>query len=271
MRHDRLDEWAEWMLMTGASDKTIRTRVQNIEGLTRHAGIQDPEMITTRHIVAWLARRELSDWTRLTYWHSATAWGRGLLEREHRDVDPAAKLPRVKNPKSRPRPVPDEVIERMLADPRSTRAYAYTVLAVFQGLRVHEIAMFDGAWIQGRWLWVRGKGNADDAIPVHPRTVRLAAGRPLAGYWFPGAMNGHVRPVSVSATLRLALEAAGSDAKPHGLRHSYGTMLQRRVRNIRTTQQLMRHRSLAATQVYTLVSDRDMIEAIGTLDWGRAA
>jgi integrase len=271
VHHERLDEWADWMLATGASAKTVRTRVQGIEGLARHAGVQDPAAVTTRQIVAWLARGELSPWTRLTYWHSVAAWGAWLVARGYRVVDPAAGLPRPRNPQNRPRPVPDHVIDEMLNHPASTRAYAYTVLAVCQGLRVHEIAKFRGEDVQGDWLYVTGKGGQQAAVPVHPRTKRLAAGMRPRGYWFPGAMNGHVRPVSVSLTLSKAIRAAGGNATAHALRHSYGTALLRRTRNLRVTQQMLRHSSVAATERYTLVSARDMVEAIGQLRWGDAA
>lgn len=270
MQHDRLDEWAEWMAAVGSSPKTVRTRVQGIEGLARHAGLDDPARISTRQIVSWLAV-DRAAWTRLTYWYSVQAWGAWLVARGYRPADPAAPIPRPASPKSVPRPVPDACIDRMLTDPVSGRAYAYTTLAVFAGLRVHEIAKFKGEDIMGAWLYVHGKGGSDAAIPVHPRIQRLAAGMPKVGFWFPGADGGHVRPRSVTLTLSSALRAAGCVASAHALRHSYGTRLLRGSRNLRTVQALMRHKSVGATERYTQVADRDQIEAIAHLTWGDAA
>lgn len=270
MDHDRLDEWAQWMAAVGASDKTIRVRVQGIEGLARHAGLDDPSAVTTRQIVAWLAR-DRAMWTRLTYWYTAQAWGAWLAARGYQLDDPAEPIPRPKQPRSNPRPVEDQVIARMLDHPTSTRAYAYTVLAVFAGLRVHEIAKLRGEDLQDGRLFVRGKGGEVASIPAHPRILSLARGKPDSGWWFRGAMNGHVRPQSVSLTLSQSLRAAGSQASPHALRHSFGTALQRKGRNLRVTQALMRHRSISATERYTQVGDRDEFEAIARLSWGDAA
>lgn len=270
MEREQLDEWAEWMSAVGSSAKTVRTRVQGVEGLARHAGLADPAAVTTRQIVAWLAV-DRSPWTRLTYWYSAQGWGAFLADRGYRSSNPAEPIPRPRSPRSAPRPVDDAAVGRMLDHPTSSRAYAYTVLAVFAGLRVHEIAQIRGEDVQNGRLYVRGKGGGSASIPVHSRIVALAVGMPAAGYWFRGAMNGHVRPRSVSMTLSLSLRAAGSSAAPHALRHSYGTALMRKSRNLRVTQALMRHQSVSATQIYTHVAEREEVAAIGQLEWGSAA
>lgn len=270
MRRDKLDEWAEWMAAVGSSPKTVKTRVQGIEALTRFVGLDDPAMVTTRQIVSWLAP-DRAKWTRLTYWYSVQAWGAWLATKGYVTQDPAAPIPRPSMPRSAPRPVPDPVIDRMLTNPVSTRAYAYTTLAVYAGLRAHEIAKFKAEDIMGAWLYVNGKGGADAAIPVHPRIKALAGGMPKQGYWFAGADAGHVHARSVSLTLSSALRAAGCSSSAHALRHSFGTQLLRTSRNLRTTQTLMRHQSIAATERYTQVSDRDQVEAISRLRWGDAA
>jgi len=58
------------------------------------------------------------------------------------------------------------------------------------------------------------------------------------------------------------LDIAGSI---HRCRHTYATRLLRAGTNIRIVQKLMRHSSLASTQVYTDVSEDEQRNAIGLL------
>jgi site-specific recombinase XerD len=51
----------------------------------------------------------------------------------------------------------------------------------------------------------------------------------------------------------------------HSLRHSYGTELVRAGVDLRTVQELMRHESLATTQIYTAIDEEQMRYGINRL------
>ena len=59
---------------------------------------------------------------------------------------------------------------------------------------------------------------------------------------------------------------AGITGSAHSLRHWFCTALVEAGVDLRTTQSLARHESLATTQIYVLVSDRKRFAGIDLLD-----
>ncbi len=98
---------------------------------------------------------------------------------------------------------------------------------------------------------------------------------PAGGWWFP--MRGHeavpMHAKSVSDVVGRTMRRAGVRGTPHSLRHWYGTSLLDDGADLRTVQELMRHKSIASTQIYTKVSDQKQKDAIAGLSLirGRAA
>ena len=71
---------------------------------------------------------------------------------------------------------------------------------------------------------------------------------------------------SVSDVVGRTMRRAGVNATPHALRHWYATTLLANGADLRTVQELLRHKSLATTQVYTKVSDERRRQAVDDLD-----
>lgn len=258
-----LGEWEDWYRAAGASEDTIRTRIVNIRLLYAHAGIVDPGEVTTRQIIRWLACCNTA-WTRVTYATSARAWFKWLKARGYRPDDPMEAIPVPKRPRGTPRPAPSDAVRDVLTS-CGRRARAYIMLGTFQGLRCFEIARVAGEDFNEGWQLVHGKGGVEYWVPIHPAVELLRRGYPDRGYWFPGRRGVHVSPHAVSRTISGTFKRAGYPVTAHMLRHWYGTHAQRIGKDIRRTQQLMRHASLSSTQIYTEVADLGMQETVRRL------
>lgn len=271
---DLLEQYEAYLTACGCSPATVAIRSRTISALIGHAGVDDPLELTRQHVVAWLGR-PITAWSRVTYWVSVQAFSRWLVEFGH---DPASDLtagiPKPKQPQPVARPIDDATVERLLALKMSPQAHAYVRLALFQALRVHEIAKLraDDFDLTTGWLMVTGKGGVTKPIPIHQEVAKLAAGMPAFGFWFPAPTElGHVQPMAVSTTIRNALGAVGSTATAHQLRDTAATRLQRRVKDIRLTQSMLRHSSIRSTQKYTEVCNDELQRAVGALDWAPPA
>lgn len=270
-----LDMWVQWMQAAGHSPATVGTRCRIVQALMRRAGVPDLLDVTRAHAMAFLSR-DLARWTRLSYWRALRTLSQFLREY---DLDPASDLtrgiPRPPTPNPVARPIDDETIGRLMAARLSPRARAYVVLAAYAGLRVHEVAKIRGedTDLERGWMVIVGKGGYEASIPMHAEVRRLAESMPAFGPWFPSWVTptGSVSPHAVTTTIRNALRSVGCSATPHQLRDTFGTRVQREVRDLRVTQSLLRHRSVRSTQKYTAVADRDMQRAVDSIDWSRHA
>jgi integrase/recombinase XerD len=270
-----LTEWAEYMAATGAAEATVKIRTQTIQTLMNHQGVSDPLLITRRHVVAFLAR-PTAQWTKVTYWRSIKAFSIWLREF---DYDPASDLlkgfPKPRIPEPAARPIDDATVNTLLKATFSHRTRAYILLALYGGLRVHEIAKLRGEDLDlaAGWLMICGKGGITKPIPIHGEIMKLAEVMPEEGFWFPSAKDPrtHVQAESVSNTISAALRSVGCRATAHQLRDTAATRFQRQVKDIRLTQSLLRHRSIASTMKYTAVSDTELQNAVALLSWDKAA
>lgn len=270
-----ITQWQEFMTASGMSPATVAVRTRIIRALMSHSGIDDPLRLTRLHVVSFLARG-LSPWSKITYWKSITKWSEFLREFDYDATSSLTKgIARPRTPDPVARPLTDETVSRLLSAHLSPRASAYVRLALYAGLRVHEIAKIRGEDFDfaAGWLMVAGKGGSIAPVPIHPELARLAENMPEFGYWFtsPACPTRCVYPTAVSGTIIAALRTVGSTATAHQLRDTAATRMQRQVKDIRITQTMLRHRSIRSTQKYAGVSDESMHAAVLSLDWGAAA
>ena len=118
---------------------------------------------------------------------------------------------------------------------------------------------------------IKGKGNKERLIPILPIAhksikkylnsypFKFKAGDPL----FVGLRGKRLNPkvvqnVVVNARVSLGLPQT---VTPHALRHSFATHLLSAGGDLRTIQELLGHKSLSSTQMYTGVDQRRLMEA----------
>ena len=183
-----------------------------------------------------------------------------------RDDDPTSSLRRPRQPRSQPRPLTADQAAALLAD-AAPRAHAYLTLALYAGLRAHEIAKIDGSDVTSEWLYVEGKGGQRAHVPTHPRVWALARDMPPSGPWFPSPKGGSVDGDAVTHLVGRHMRKHGLSGSIHRARHTYASTLLRAGTNIRVVQTLMRHESITSTQAYTAVDEHERASAIAGLDF----
>ncbi|MHA7275381.1 tyrosine-type recombinase/integrase [Arthrobacter sp. Hz1] len=168
-----------------------------------------------------------------------------------------------------PRPVTHGDLRLILEAAQRRNCRMMILLGSLQGLRVHEIAKIQGQDVDlhNRTLVVNGKGGKIAYLPLHQTVVLFASSFPLRGYWFPSADDParSVAANSVSRAIKRAMQRADVLGTPHQLRHYFGSTLVQNGVDLRTVQELLRHESLATTQIYTLVTDAARRQAMDTL------
>lgn len=259
-----LDEFAGYARAAGHTDATIDRRRRVIGQIIADLG--DPLTISGPALTTWFGRDGWSPWTRATYRNAARSFFAFLVEYGHRGDDPAARLRRPRVPAGVPNPVSDAELAYLLAvSPEPWRTII--ILGAYAGLRVAEIAALERADVTAETILVRrGKGGEAALVPCHPRIWAHLHGRGPG----PVVRTPHGRTMtaaSISSRQRAYFDSVGlPDVHLHRLRHWFGTAVQRGQGDIRVTQELMRHRSIASTVIYTRVTTAAKVAAIMALD-----
>lgn len=140
------------------------------------------------------------------------------------------------------------------------------------GLRIHELAGLNREGVEARegQLRVMGKGRRERIVPVGSHAIRaiqeylsLRGGCGPRDPLFVGRDRKRLSTRGLQRLLKPCLRHAGLDIHltPHKLRHSFATHLLNRGADLRSVQQMLGHRRLGTTQIYTHVSTDRMKKA----------
>jgi len=173
------------------------------------------------------------------------------------------RLPKFLNPND---------IERLLAAPKGKDILSLRDAAMFEvlystGMRVSELVGIDLEDIDpiAEVVRVRGKGRRERLAPLGSYAVR-AMNRYLEARSHTEVhdekavfLNRHGRRLNVRSVRRklakyLAIAGLDPTVSPHTLRHSFATHMLERGADLRAVQELLGHRSLSTTQIYTHVT-----------------
>jgi integrase/recombinase XerD len=265
MLYEAAAAWDASMAAWGASPATRRMR-RSMLGTLERRGWGSIEQVTRRDIEAFLGTPSFKPGTRSTYFVTLSAFFTWAAESGLVETSPMKGVRRPRQPRTKPKPLTEDEVTKVLDSARGPMR-AWLMLALYAGLRAHEIAKIDGVDVSEDNIFVSGKGGKEAYIPTHPLLWTLAQNYPRQGFWFPStSVDGHVIPNVVSVQVGWHFRNNGiASGSIHRCRHTYATKLVRRGANIRTVQELMRHSSLATTQVYLEVTDADKTNAIGLL------
>lgn len=245
------------------SPNTVTQRGRALRRFARYLGPVPLEDATTEDLMAFLGRLQ-NPASRLSERSNLAGFYRWLVLENVRVDDPMARVPKPRGKRWLPRPMPEDDLMRALRQaPERVRPWLY--LAAFAGLRASEVAPLRGEHVW--WhadppliLIERSKGGESSTVPIAPILARELRRLPSRGVLFP-RLDGRPGPVPAHLVSHLAndyLHSLGIWHTFHSLRHRYGTkVLRASGGNLRQTQELMRHKSIASTIIYTEVDQSE--------------
>jgi len=186
-------------------------------------------------------------------------------------ASPAADLRVPRRPRDLPKVLTQEEVQRLLDyvpdDPswRDARDKAMLETLYSTGARVSELAGLDLADLDvydGTAL-LRGKGRRErlaglgapclEALDLYFDALASAGDRKEGRAVFLNRFGGRLSARGIARVLDKRVAAAGlrKGVSPHTLRHSFATHMLQAGANLREVQELLGHRSVASTQIYT--------------------
>lgn len=284
LEHGLADFLTHLGLERNASDKTVKSYREDLTqalGFVRErtnksqVAAADWTTRTVRAFVAWLHEQGYSKSTVARRLAAVRSFSKYLCRAGVLDANPALALRGPRQDKKLPHFLTLADIQKLLVAPPDTdwagrrdRAMLETLYA--SGIRVSELVGLDllAVDLNDGVITVRGKGKKERLALLGPDAVAALtrwyedrsallqrAGRETDAV-FLNNKGGRLTTRSVGRLLANHLKAAGLDPRtsPHTLRHSFATHMLDAGADIRGVQELLGHKSLATTQVYTHVT-----------------
>lgn len=181
------------------------------------------------------------------------------------------KLPRVLSLSERDRLL--AMASAPLYDPKSTEykkertklelALLYVYIGggvrLSEGVRIKVDDVLDDGYLR-----VMGKGGKESFVPVEDEVIRIIKEyletHKVNGYVFPGREKGtHMAPRTAQGIIKEVCRRAGlDDIRVHTLRHCLGTDLRRLGVDERDIQDILRHKNIQTTKIYTTLAKEDL-------------
>ncbi|MFO0927623.1 MAG: tyrosine recombinase XerC [Gemmataceae bacterium] len=273
-----------------ASEHTVKSYredlCQAVGFFRERLGVETPRptQISTRLLrgyLAWLHEQNYARSTIARRLAAVRSWCRFLCRQGVLTINPALGLRGPRQEKKLPRFLSQEDIDKILAapvgeDPLTLRDRALLETLYSAGLRVSELTRLDLADLdlEAGLATVRGKGRRERLAMLGPQAVaalqawlavRGAVGtRPTRlPAVFLNRTGTRLSTRSVARLLDKYLQQTGLTdmASPHTLRHSFATHMLDAGADIRSVQELLGHRSLGTTQIYTHVTTQRLRES----------
>jgi integrase/recombinase XerC len=264
-------------LERNASEHTVKSYredlTQAIGFFTDKLGPARPDRLTTRVMRAYLAWLHEQGYAKTTIARRIAAvrsWCRFLCRQGTLKINPAEGLRGPRQDKKLPSFLSPEDLARLLATPPTDTPLGCRDRAILEtlysaGVRVSELTGLnrDDVDFDDGCAVVRGKGKRERLVLLGAECrdalhawLGFREGLAKSPALFVNKSGTRLTTRSVGRLLEKYLAQAGLDprASPHTLRHSFATHLLDNGADIRSVQELLGHRSLSTTQVYTHVT-----------------
>ena len=202
-----------------------------------------------------------------------------LMNERLRDDDPMELIPHNKEPKKLPQTIDYDSVEKILNAIDTSTDIGVRDRAVFEliyscGLRVSECATlkFNRFYPEEKRIVVIGKGDKERMVPVGDVACQWLAtyiggarptilGKRKSPYMFVDRERERLTREEIWHRLKKYCESAGVYAKVHTLRHSFATHLLQGGADLRSVQELLGHKDIRTTEIYTHVNTSDLMNA----------
>jgi integrase/recombinase XerC len=271
----------------GASPHTIKSYREDLAALAEYLADGDgntpaPGSITTAELRGFVAALHEAGYAKSSI-ARRLASVRSFLRFGQREgwskANPAKALRNPRKSRKLPHYLSTNEVGKLLTAPAGEAAMALRDRAILEtlysaGLRVSElIGLTDGDLdFAAGIVRIRGKGKRERLSPIGSHAVRALKRWLAVRVLAPSEKQGREAPVftnkfgtrlttrSVARMLEKYLKLTGLDQRtsPHTLRHSFATHLLDRGADIRSVQELLGHKSLVTTQIYTHVSTANL-------------
>ena len=256
-----------------------RDLVQWEDFMTNGQRALDLASVTASDIRSWLMERSAhgdSPATLRRRVQALRALFRYLLRKNLVNDNPASQVELAKLPKPLPKLVREKTVDALLdaevdlGDFTQVRDRLIVMLFYETGIRLSELIGLQDAAVDTvkRELKVHGKRDKDRIVPFGDelcqwigRYRELRAGVwPECGNLLVTAKGKPLYPQLVYRVVHGSLLAAGGTGKlsPHVLRHTFASVMLNNGAELNSVKELLGHESLAATQVYTHVTLREL-------------
>ncbi len=260
----------------------------DLSGLTKPESVSKPSVRVYKsnlHIYRTRNGGELSIRSKNHHLTVLRAFLRYLIQEEEMDVYPPDRVTRFKEEQRQVKVLYKDDLERLLSAPDTStkvgkRDRAILELFFSTGMRLAELRSLNRKDLnyETREISVRGKRGKIRVVFLSERAVaalkdyleaRLDHLAPLfirnfdrANTAMPPGEEFRLSRISIyNVVKRYALEAGiVTDPSPHTLRHSFATDLLRNGADLRSVQELLGHKDLSTTQIYTHVTNPQLKE-----------
>ncbi len=240
---------------------------------------------TIRRYLAHLNRMEYARSTINRKLAALRALFRFLVDEGEIEQNPAAAAPTPKQAHKLPEVLYEYELEQLLSAPDTNKPAGQRDRVILEllyatGMRVSELAALDidDLNMEQRQIRVIGKGDRERIVffgrPAaravihylnHGRQVllrkRADAETESALLLNPSGTRLSVRSIQNIVRKYVLQTAASANISPHSLRHSFATHLLDRGADLRSIQELLGHKNLGTTQIYTHVTTQRLKEA----------
>jgi len=246
----------------GYTQATFETYALSLQQMKRECEFYEAEgkwildLTPFRMRIASLNKKSIA--TKLSAIHSFVRY----LEDQHRMSIKLSADELVKVPQTLPKPIEENYILEVLNDSSSFERLLVMMLYGL-GLRISELSQVKLEDIDQEWVQIHGKGEKVRQLPILPILQSLLddyiRSEQPKKYLFEKNEE-RMKASQLRYIINKIFKSKGIKVTPHQLRHSFATHLLEEGARISDISELLGHRSMASTQIYTKLGNQKKLK-----------